>query len=295
MSERHWLAGLLVTLAVGATTAVVLGPLLTGVLVYRTSASTLHQIVGGDLAALVVVVPVTLWAAALVARGHPAGPWVALAPGVWALYMYAQLILGQEYLDLPGNSEQYFPLLLALFVVGGAVVALAWRASAMLPLPPSTGRTERTAGVVLLVIAAFLTFGLHLPSLLDALGETPTAVEYTSSPTAFWAVKTMDLGIVVPTAVAVGIGLLRGSEAARRLAHVFLGGYTLLGTAVTGMAVVMQVNDAPGASLANVVVFGGVVAALAWLTVRLHRPLFRTPDIAPATAALHDRGPVLRP
>lgn len=39
--------------------------------------------------------------------------------------------------------------------------------------------------------------------------DQPAGVQYLSSPTAFWLVKFMDLGIVVPSALAVGIGALR--------------------------------------------------------------------------------------
>lgn len=273
MTERNWLTAALVALATGVTAAVVLGPLVTGRLAYRTSDLALDQIVGGELAALAVVVPVTLVAAFLVARGHRAGPVIALAPSTWALYMYAQLILGQEYLDLPGNNERFFPLLLALFVLGGIVFVLAWQSVAAAPLPAVGRRLERTAGIALLVVAAFLTLGLHLPSLLDALGDQP-GIEYTANPTAFWVVKLMDLGIVVPSALAIGVGLLRGAARARRAAYAILGGYTLLGAAVAGMAIVMYVNGAPDASLANVAAFSAFAAVFGWITVALYRPLF---------------------
>lgn len=274
MTTRHWLTGVLVAMAVGITTAVVLGPLLTGQLAYRTSDAALRQIVGGELAALAVVVPVTVLAAVLVARRHRAGPMVALAPGVWALYMYAQLIIGQEYVDLPGNNEQFFPLLLALFILGGVVVLLAWREVAATPLPAISRRLARTAGVTLLVVAAFLAFGLHLPSLVDALSEQP-AVAYTANPTAFWAVKLMDLGIVVPAAVAIGIGLLRGSPAAQRASYAMLGGYSLLAAAVAGMAIVMYDAGDPDGTLLNVAAFSTFALVIGWITVALYRPLFQ--------------------
>lgn len=275
MTDRHWLTGALVAMAAGITAAVVLGPLLAGTLVYRTSDTTLNQIIGGDLAALAVVVPVTLVAAVLVARGHRAGPVVALAPGVWALYMYAQLVMGQEYLDLPGNNERFFPLLLALFVLGGVVVALAWRSVASTALPPISHRLARTTGITLLVVAAFLALGLHLPSLLEALGEEPTAVEYVSSPTAFWVVKLMDLGIVVPAAVAIGIGLLRRSDTAQRASYAILGGYSLLAAAVAGMAIVMYANGDPDGSVVNVAAFSTFAVVIGGITVALYRPLLR--------------------
>lgn len=278
MSGQHKvMAVLTVALGVGVAAVSVLGPLVLDVLRYRTSNTTLNQITGGDLAGLVVVATVALVAAVLLWRGHRAGPVVALAPALWAVYMYAQLIVGQEYLQLPGNNERFFPLLLALFILGEAVAVLAWRATDVRTLPALPRRLERTTGVVLLVLAAFLTVGLHLPSLGDALADQPTAVQYTSSPTAFWIVKLMDLGIIVPAAVAVGVGLLRGTAWARKASYAILGAYTLLGAAVAGMAVVMYVEGDPDASLGSVAAFTAFTAAIGWLTVRLYRPLFTAP------------------
>ena len=284
--QRKVLAVLVATLGVGVAFAGVLGPLVLGVLRYRTSDTTLNQIIGGDLAGLVAVAPTALAAGVLLWRGHRAGPVVALAPALWAVYMYAQLIVGQEYLQLPGNNERFFPLLLGLFVLGGAATVLAWRATDDHALPPLPRRLERTAGVVLLVLAAFLVLGLHLPSLLDALADQPTAVEYTSSPTAFWVVKLMDLGIIVPAAVAIGVGLLRSAAWARKASYAILGGYTLLAAAVAGMAVVMYANADPDGSLVNVAVFTAFTVAVGWLTLRLYRPLFDAPR-----ATIQDRGP----
>jgi hypothetical protein len=274
---RRATAVLVAVLGVGVAVTGMLGPLVFDVLRYRTSDTTMNQVMGGDLAGLAVVAPTALVAGVLLWRGHRAGPVVALAPALWAVYMYAQLIVGQEYLQLPGNNERFFPLLLALFVTGEAVAVLAWSAVDAGRLPALSRRLERTAGVVLLVLAAFLVLGLHLPSLVDAMAAEPTAVAYTSSPTAFWIVKLMDLGIIVPAALATGVGVLRGAPWARKASYALLGGYTLLGAAVTGMAVVMYANADPDASLINMAAFGAFTVALGWLTARLYRPLFATP------------------
>lgn len=265
------LALLLLLLGIGIATASVLGPLGTGAVAYRTSETTINQVVGGDLAALAVVAPCALVAAALVRRRHPLGPLVGIAPGLWAVYMYLQLMVGQEYLQLPGNNERFFPLLLALFVLGEAVTVLAWRASSAVPIGTLGARVERTTGVALLVLATFLVLGLHLPTLMDAMRDSPTTVEYLSSPTAFWIVKVMDLGIIVPAAVAIGVGLLRHASWARRPALALLATYTLLGAAVTGMAVVMLANGDPDGTVVNVVAFGLFTLVVAGLTARVLR------------------------
>jgi hypothetical protein len=59
-----------------------LGPLVLDVIHFRTTASGLNQIRGGDLAALVVVVPVRMAVGWLAWQGHPAAPVLALAPAI---------------------------------------------------------------------------------------------------------------------------------------------------------------------------------------------------------------------
>jgi hypothetical protein len=269
--SRPGLVGVLVALALAMATAAVLGPLVLGVLTYRTSATTLNQALGADAAALVVVAPLTLLAAGLVRRGRVAGAALATGVGVFAIYTYIQVIVGQEYLRLPGNVERFFPLLLAVVVLGEAAVVLGLRA---LPRQlPVARRIERAAGIALLAVAAFLVLGLHLPTMLTAWSDPSAMTQYASSPTPFWLVKLMDLGVVVPAAVTTGVGLLRAAPWARRAAYAMLTGYDCLAVSVTAMAVLMLVKDDPDASAGLAVGFGLVTAVLVALTVALYRPL----------------------
>ena len=259
-------------LAVALAAAALLGPVGAGALDYRTSPTTLNQLLGSDLAALVVAAPLALIAAALVARRHQVGPLLATGLGAYVVYTYAQVIVGQEYLRLPGNVERFFPLLLAVFVLGEALVVLGWREAAA-DLPAPSRRLERATGWVLLLIAVFLVVGLHLPTMRTAWADPMSMAEYASAPTPFWLVKLMDLGIVVPAALVTGVGLLRSSVRARRLMYPFLTAYALLSTSVTAMALVMLANDDPDASMGLAIGFTLATAALLTLLGAWYRPL----------------------
>jgi hypothetical protein len=121
------LAIVLFALGFGMATSALLGNVGFGLMRYRTSPTTLNQLLGSDAAALLVIAPLTLVTAILALREHPVAPLLALGIGVYALYTYSQVIIGQEYLRLPGNVERFFPLLLAVFILAEAVVVLAWR------------------------------------------------------------------------------------------------------------------------------------------------------------------------
>ena len=268
------LAGVLALLALGMAVSAVLGPLVLGLLQYRTSPTTLNQLEGSDAAVLFVVVPVTLLAAALAVRRHPAAPALAAGIGVFAAYTYAQVIIGQEYLRLPGNVERFFPLLLAVFVLAEAAVVLGWR-SLPSELPALGRRVRQVAALALFFVALFLVVGLHLRTMLLAWRDPAQMTEYASSPTPFWLVKLMDLGIVVPAALAAGIGLARGAGWALRVAYPLLTAYTFLGLSVTGMALLMNLRADPDASVGLAVGFGLFAAVFAGVTALLYRPLLR--------------------
>src|SRR3954464_3100837 len=192
-SAGRVLAVVLALLALTMGASAVLGPLVLGLLQYRTSPTTLNQLEGSDAAVLFVVAPATLLTALLAVRRCPAALPASAGLGVFAVYTYAQVIVGQEYLRLPGNVERFFPLLLTVFVLAEAAVFLGWR-SMPADLPAPGPRLRRAAGGALLLVALFLVAGLHLRTMLLAWQDPVRLTEYASSPTPFWMVKLMDLG-----------------------------------------------------------------------------------------------------
>jgi hypothetical protein len=280
------LAVLLVAEGGLAATGALLGPLGLDVLHYRTSASGLDQIRGTDLTALTLMTPLCGWVATLARDGHPAAPVLALAPAGYGVYVWTQLLVGSEWGRLPGNVEWFSPLLLGVAGIGAAVVVRATRRlRAQVPLRWSR-RLERATGVLMLAVAGFVVVGIHLSSLVDALGSAPVGVGVLETPNAFWVVKAMDLGLVVPASLLIGVGLLTGRSWARTPAAAVLGGYALLGWSVAAMGWSMVRSGAVDASVGLAVGATAVAAAVTGYAVALYRPLFRrTPSISsPAEA-----------
>lgn len=266
----------LIAVGVGLMVNSVLGPLLLEVIRYRFSESLLNQAIGLDAVSLAAIGPLAVAAGALALRSHPHAPVLALGPAFFVTYMLVQYIVGPEYLRYEGNNERFFPFHLALFILGAGLGIAAWREIDPRTLPQASQKTARWVGWVLIVSALFLVFGLHLPGLADAMSKSPNETAYLDSPTSFWVVKFMDLGIVVPAAVATAIGVLRQANWASKAMYAAVGWLTLMAAAVTAMAVTMQANGDPDASPVLTVGFGAITVALAWLTVRVYMPLFRT-------------------
>ena len=287
-SRRRWLAIGLIVLGLGVAASSLLGPAWFAVIDYHASDGALRQVVGGDFAALFLVAPVSVLAGILTLRGHPAGPVIATGPAVFAVYTYAQLALGADFIRYPGNSEQFFLFDLGLFVLGGMVAIVAWNTIDADRIPEASPRFDRVIGVILLAAAAFLLIGLHLPQLLEVWRRELTEA-YLADPGVFWLVKLMDLGIVVPAMVGVGIGLLRHRAWARKAQYAVVGWFALLGSSVAGMAVVMRSAGDPEATWFNTIGFVVFAVLGLALAVALYRPLFRRTAGADA-----DRGHVQR-
>ena len=271
----RWTGVGVIALGIGAAIVALLGPLATGVIRYHASDGAINQIAGGDAAGLLLAAPAGIIAGALILRGHRAGPVLALAPAVYVLYTYTQLAIGGDVARYQGNSQRFFPLFVGLFVLAGAIAARAWSSLDTQDLPTTSRGTDRTLGILLLIVAAFLLVGLHLPGLVDAWSANPTGPEYLADPVVFWLVKFMDLAIVVPALIAIGIGVLRGSPWAHEAKYPAVGWFALLGSSVAGMAIVMQVTGDPAGTTVNTIAFVSFALFALALAAVIYRPLFQ--------------------
>ncbi len=272
-TQARWLPLATAALGMGLAVNALLGPLATGVVVYHYGPSMTYQGIGLDAVALGLAAPLALVAAELTRRGHRAGPVLALAPASFAAYMMPQYVVGPDYLGLAGNNQRAVPFDLVLFILSVAVFLGAWRAQSDEP----TGRREgdRVLPWVLVGVAAFIGLGRWLPSLADAMRDHPVGATYLDNPTAYWLVAFLDLGVVVPAAVAAAVGLWRGSSWARTAAWAVVGWFSLVPASVAAMAVTMQLRHDPLATLASTLVLTSVGLVLTLAAAFLYVSLLR--------------------
>jgi hypothetical protein len=249
------LAAGLFGLGAGLAANALLGPLGLEVIRYRFSTTLTNQGIGLDAVALFGVAPLSVFAGIMVLRGHRAGAVLAFVPAAFTAYMAPQYAVGPEYLSLPGNNEQFFLLHLGLFILGVATIFGAWRAVDPARLAPASRASDRRRSLVLLGVAAFIVLGRWLPGIIDLLGGDPANADYLENPTSYLLIGFLDLGLVVPAAIAGAIGLLRASRWARTAAYAVIGWFALVPASIGAMAITMQVNDDPNADPGLAVVF----------------------------------------
>ncbi len=268
----------LLMLALGVAAAAVLGPLGLGLIQWRVSANALNQTLGADAAMLVLVAPVALAAAWLWRRGHRLAAPLALGAGPATLYYAAAAVLGADYTRYPGNNERFFLLYLVLVMLSWLITARAWAALDLQPpRPPSW--LMRSLGTVLIAGAsaiglAWITQLVEL-AVTGALSSPADALAYAEAPSAFWLIRLVDLGVIVPICLATGAGLWRDSATALRAAYGVASFMTLQATSVLAMGAVMLWRHDPTASPALVYVLVPITLALAALTMLLLAPYTR--------------------
>lgn len=271
---NRWLVAGLLALAVGLAVNSLLGPLLAGVVTYPFSETLLNQTIGLEAVSLLVVAPWCVVAALLVLRGHRAGPVLAVPPAAYAAYMFVQYVVGPQYLAYP----PVLPLHLAIFVLGGAVLVLAWNRIRVDALPALSPRRSRWAGVALLLFAVFVSLQ-YLSAVRGVLTGASLSAEFIDDPSMYWSIFLLDLGIVVPVTIAASAGLVTGATWARKALYCIAGWYTLVPISVSAMGIAMLLNGDPNAAVARVVVLSVAALLFSSFAVWLYRPLFRRPGV----------------
>jgi hypothetical protein len=271
MNQRKIAGTGLIALGVAIAVSAVLGPLILGTIRFRTSSNIENQFVGSEIVSLGIVAPLAVTSGILFLKGSRIAPALALGPTLYSIYTYSSAILGQEYSRYDGNVEKFFPLYAALVAGSGALAGAAWSLLSQSDIPVPTPRLRRSLATILLVGGTLIGLAWTAQIRLVLTGHPPT--DYVEGPTVFWVIKLFDLGFVVPAALAVGIGLLRGHLASIKAAFGLIGFLTCMAGAVAGMAIAMELKGDPSSQPMVIVILLPITAGLALATISLLRTI----------------------
>jgi hypothetical protein len=174
------------------------GPLIRGVLMYKTAAVVNNQLLGQDAVNMVLMAPLLLAAGVLLILRKPLARDLLIATPLFLIYYALSYTIGWEWSSpaYTGNSERYF--FLFLFILIAALIFLLYA----LAVFPKNVESHFNKGALALYSAVFAFFllvfaGMWIKEVLE-VAATGTARAYDIAPTAFWMVRVFDLGFSIP-------------------------------------------------------------------------------------------------
>ena len=228
---------------------------------YKNDAvSVMSMAMGQDLVTLVICVPILLASCYLISRGSIRGRLMWMGTLFYFAYTYAIASFMVSY-------NQLFLIYVALFSI-----SLYTFLAGLLSLDVENIKASFSRGVTIKIAAVFsvimgvLLALMWLQMIIASLltGSDPSALTgYTTL-----VVQAMDLGVIVPAAIAAGLLLLKGNEWGYALTSIVLIKASLLGTAILSMIVFMALNDVSTAFgqilFFMVLTAGGIIIAIAF-------------------------------
>lgn len=267
----------LIALAVALAANSLLGPLAADRIDYPVSASMRSQTVGLDAVGLLVVAPLLALVGGLVLTGRCRAAVAALGPTAWVAYMSVQYVAGPPRLAYP----PVLVLQLGLFAGAWLLALQAWRLA--VAAGPPADDLPRWHAIAAWAMGAFVLLR-YLPGLMGSVTGEPLPSAAAADPAMYWLIVLLDLGVYVPVATLVGVGLWRRRPWASILHSGTSAWFALITVAVAAMSAAMLVNDDPDATAAQLVLFAGLSVVTVAYAARLHRPAMlrgMMPECAP--------------
>ncbi|HWQ49439.1 MAG TPA: hypothetical protein VN414_10935 [Methanosarcina sp.] len=234
-----------------------LGPIGQGIIQYRTSQSCLWQIAGQDLTNLVLIAPILLIGGILCLARRAGSKYLLILTPITLMYTGLSIGIGQEWSNpaYSGNVEDYW-WLFGILVIGGLILLLG--SLSMFTEADAPDFKPRSLRIYVgLMTVFFLLFAAMWISQIQQVtdtGDLPNG-SYKSAPTAFWAIRYLDLGISIPLGFLALFLMLSKPKKAYSILLLFFGFFITIGTAVDMMAIVQVLNGDMEAAKEGLIIF----------------------------------------
>lgn len=231
------------------------GPLLRGVIIYKTDPTINNQLIGQDAVNIGLLSPLLiLGAVGLFLRKRWAKDLLIATP-LFLIYYVISYTVGWEWSSptYTGNSERYF--FYFLFVLIAALIILLYT----LAVFPKNAESRFKKSGLTIYSAAFVLFllvfaGMWIQEVRQVIA-TGTTRGYDLYPTAFWLIRVFDLGFSIPLGL-ISVYLLWARPAkAYPIVSLFYGFFFTQIIAVNAMGWMMFVKKDPAFLWRDLIVF----------------------------------------
>jgi hypothetical protein len=261
-----------VALAAGLTLVflAIQGPLVRGVITYKTAPGIMGQLAGQDAVNLVLMAPLLLTSGVLLLLRKPLAKSLLIATPLFLIYYALSYTVGWEwgFSAYSGNSERYF--FLFLFVLVAALIILLYT----LTVFPKNVESRFKKGGLAAYSAVFVLFlavfaGMWMKEVQEVVA-TGTSRGYEIAPTAFWLVRVFDLGFSIPLGLISVYLLWARPDKAFPVVSLFYGFFFTQIVAVNAMGWAMFFKKDPTFLWRDLVVFSvlALIIAIGFIYVR---------------------------
>ncbi len=231
------------------------GPMFLGDIVYKTHPTVNNQLIAQDFVNVFAIAPILIIGAFALSAKKRYSKYLLILTPLFLMYYAISYALGWEWMapNYSGNSEHYFFYYLAVLI--SAMLIMMYCLSAF-----STHRkphfSKRPLVIYSTCFAVFMSlFGMMWMKEIFTVFATGTARGYDLSPTAFWLVRTFDLGFSIPLGF-ISLYLLWVRPASSFPLQMLIYGFFLsMSVVVCAMAGVMYFNNDPSFEPASSAVF----------------------------------------
>jgi hypothetical protein len=235
----------------------VIGPLGLDILKYRTSQSGIIQLMGQDLADLILIAPLLFIGGILLLMKKDGAKYLLILTPITLMYLGLSIGIGQEWGNpaYTGNVENFFWIYLTL-IIGGLILLLG-----SLPIfssedsPNFKSRNLKIYAVLLILFLLLFAF-MWIGQVIEVLKTGSVAGGgYTEAPVLFWTIKYLDLGVTIPLGFLSAFLLVSNLRKAYAIILLFFGFFITTGTAVNTMLAIQIAKGDVQLASGSVVIF----------------------------------------
>lgn len=231
------------------------GPLVRGVMTFKTAPVVSNQLAGQDFVNLVLLSPLLILGGTGLFLKKAWAKDLLIATPLFLIYYVMSYTIGWEWSspNYIGNSERY--TFLFLFVLIAALIILLY---ALAVFPKNVVSRFKKSGLAVYSVVftvLLLVFGaMWIKEVLEVI-KTGTARGYDIAPTAFWLVRVFDLGFSMPLGLISVYLLWARRDKAYPVICLFYGFFFTQILAVNAMGWMMFLKRDPTFLMRDMVVF----------------------------------------
>ncbi len=226
-------------------------------IIYKTSPSSIYQIIGQDIANIILLAPLCLVGGIAHLRQKKWAKYLLILTPIYLFYMGLSYGIGMEWTmqEYSGNSHNYF-FLFVILMISSLILLIG-----TLPLfsendAPEFNRSSLNIYSLLMILFLLIFSKMWIDQVIQVIkyGDTSNG-SYSSSPNLFWVIRYLDLGFTIPLGFISIYLLWSRPKRTYPVIQLFFGFFITMITTVNCMGISMLLNNDPEIVIADMFVF----------------------------------------